>query len=138
MEHLQGENRKPIGRILQDKKPSFLDERIRISKDFTFYGVTQTRAGEAEISIAFKIIKTNGEQYIIDYHELISPKYFDGAGKIKLNTPYLSIVIEGKNLGNLVDYFAEHRVVWLKEPDSDFLKVGEGEVDIESIEVVER
>jgi hypothetical protein len=135
MEHQQKEDRKPIGKIIQEKKSrtSFTDSRIRISKDFTFYGITQTKGGDPEISLGLKIIKANGEQYIIQYHELISPIHYDGATTIKLLTPSISITITGKNLDDVIDYLAEHRLMWIKEPDSDFVEVKEGEVEISSI-----
>jgi len=132
MSHQQKEDRKPIGRILQEKKTgSFTDTRIRISKDFTFYGITQTKSGSAEISLALKIIKETGEQLIVQYHEFMSPMRFDGATTIKLATPSLTIKIVGKNLTDIIDYLAEHRLVWITEPDSDFTQVKEGEVEIE-------
>ena len=133
MQYPQKENRAQINKILQDRgtRQDFTDSRIRISKDFPFYGVTQTKSGHAEISLALKIIKANGEQLIIQYHELISPMRFNGADKIELSTSYLKITISGKNLGVLVDYLAEHRLVWIKEPDSDWVEVKEGEVEID-------
>lgn len=140
MQHQQKESKKTISEILQDKKggKDFTDTRIRISKDFMFYGVTQTKSGQAEISLALKIIKANGEQLIIQYHELISPMRFNGADKIELSTSYLKVVISGKNLDELIDYLAEHRLVWIKEPDSDFVDVKEEEVEVNSIEITEK
>ena len=138
MEYQQKENRKPIGRIIQEKRPSFRDERVMISRDFTFYGVTNTQAGEAEISIVFKIIKADGKQLMIQYHELISPMLFDGVKEIELFTPHINIKITGKNLQNLYDYIGLNRLVWIKEPDSDFIETEKGEVIIENIEVGER
>ena len=142
MQYPQKENRAQLNKILQDRENAqgFADSRIRISKDFPFYGVTQTKSGHAEISLALKIIKANGEQLIVQYHELISPMRFNGADKIELSTSYLKIAISGKNLGSLIDYLAEHRLVWIKEPDSDFVKVNEGEVEINKngIEIEER
>jgi hypothetical protein len=62
---------------------------------------------------------------------------FDGAAKITLSTPTLKIAITGKNLDNIIDYLAEHRLVWVKEPDSDFPQAGQGEAIIEKIEIEE-
>ena len=140
MQHQQKEDKKPIGKIIRERKnaSAITDSRIRISKDFTFYGITQTKAGDAEISLALKIIKANGEQLVIQYHEFISPMRFDGVGLIHLSTPSLSIKIKGKNLDDIIDYLAEHRLVWIKEPDSDFMEVKEGEAEIETIEVSEK
>jgi len=134
MQHPQEESRKPIGKILQKHKP-FTDARIRISQDFTFYGVTKSTNGTPDISIAFKITKASGEQIIIQYHELISPMLFDGATTITLNTLSLKIIIKGKHLEPLIDYLAEHRLMWIKEPDSDFMQVKEGEVVVGAITI---
>ena len=138
MEHQQKDDKKPIGKLIQDRKPKYLDKRIRISEDFHFYGITKTQAGNPEITIALKIILADGSQLIIQYHELISPMRFDGASTIKLSTLTLELIIKGKNIGNLLDYLAEHRLMWIKEPDSDFTQLKEGEVEIEKIEVKER
>lgn len=140
MQHQQKESKKKISDIIQDKRggQDFMDTRIRISKDFAFYGVTQTKSGQAEISLALKIIKADGEQLIIQYHELISPMRFNGADKIEISTSYLNITISGKNLSDLIDYLAEHRLVWIKESDSDWGEVTEGEVKIENIEIEEK
>ena len=140
MQHQQKEDRKPIGKLLQERKgiADFADTRIRMSKDFTFYGITQTKSGDAEISLALKIIMASGEQLIVQYHELISPIRFNGVDEIKISTTTLSVIIKGKNLEKIIDYLAEHRLVWIKEPDSDFMKVKEGEVEVLGIEVKEK
>ena len=138
MQHQQEEGKKPIGKLIQERKPGYLDKRIRVSEDFTFYGITKTKSGEPDISIAFKIILADGSQSVIQYHELISPMRFDGATTIKLSTLTLDITIKGKNLSDIIDYLAEHRLVWIKEPDSDFVEVKEGEVEIENIKVDEK
>ncbi|MEM8528071.1 MAG: hypothetical protein AAF806_10390 [Bacteroidota bacterium] len=112
-----------------------LKGRIREAQDFTFFGVTKTRVGEAPLSLAFKVIKQNGEQFIIQYHQLQDPFRFDGNSKIELKTTNVSIQIEGKNLQDLFDYLAEHRVVWMKEPDSEFMEIRENEVEVTNIEI---
>lgn len=138
MPHQQKDDNKPIGKLIQDKKPSYLDKRIRISEDFPFYGITKTQAGNPEISIALKIIMADGSQFIIQYYELISPMHYDGTTTIKLSTLTLEIIITGKNLDNLIDYLAEHRLMWIKEPESDWGEVKEGEIKIEKIELKKR
>lgn len=135
MEHQQNLDKKPIGKLIQDRRPSFIDKRIRISEDFTYYGVTKTQSGNAEIAIALKLILKDGQQLVFQYHELLSPMLFDGVSKITLKTLSTEITIEGKNLDRVIDYLAEHRLMWLKEPDTDWGEVEEGEVKIESIEV---
>ena len=137
MEYRQKVDSKPIGKLLQDTKPDFLDKRRRLSVDFTFYGITPSKQGMPEIAISFKIIKASGAQIYVQYHELISPMEFDGASTLSLATPNLAITITGKNLGDLADYFGEHWVMWMKEPDSDFMQVKDGEVEIQRIEVKE-
>ena len=93
----------------QYSKPS----SIRPSDNFTFYGVTKTKGGEAEISLALKLIMENGSQLIIQYHEINSPMKYDGATTIELNTSTLSITITGKRLDDIIDYLAEHRLCLL-------------------------
>lgn len=138
MEHQQKEDKKPIGKLIQDRKPNYLDKRIRISEDFPFYGITKTQAGNPEISIALKIIMADNSQLVVQYHELISPMRYDGATVIQLSTITLDIKIQGKNLDSIIDYLAEHRLVWIKEPDSDWGEVKEGEIKIERIEINEK
>lgn len=137
MQYQEKHGKKSYDHFLQEKKghPDFIDGRIRVSKDFTFYGVTQTKSGEPEISLALKIILASGEQLIFQYHELISPMRYNGADKITLATTTMNIVITGMRLENIIDYLAEHRLVWIKEPDSDFVKVDAGETYVERIEV---
>ena len=137
MEHQQKVDRKPIGRLLQQDKArkSYLDKRVRISEDFKFYGVTKTQSGDAETAIAIIIHLADGRQYILRYHDLIPLDSFDGSNTLILTTLYYSIEIKGKNLWVLMPYLAEHRLMWIKEPESDFVEVGEGEVEIERIEV---
>ncbi len=94
--------------------------KIRESKDSDFYGITKTRAGEAVLSLALKLILENGEQLIIQYHDLQSPIRFYPEDKITCSTPTLSLIIEGKNLEDILDYMSEHRLVWIKEPDNSF------------------
>ena len=73
MQHQQKVDKDPIGRLLSkdEAKASYLDKRIRISEDFTFYGITKTKAGAAEISIGLKFILASGEELVFDYHEFI-------------------------------------------------------------------
>ena len=140
MSHQPKDDKKPIGKLIQEKRglSNLSDTRIRISNDYTFYGVTKTKAGDAETSLALKIILESGEQLIVQYHEMVSPLRYDGATTIQISTPTISIKIEGKNLDDIIDYLAEHRLVWIKEPDSDFTQVKVGDVEIEKIEVKER
>ena len=142
MQHQQKVGKNPIGKVIQEKKNLSTSKfsPIRPSTDFTFYGVTKTRSGHPENSIALKIITESGEQLLINYHEIISPtRCSPNFDKIKLSTLNLAISITGKNLADLLDYLAEHRVVWMKAPDSDFMKVEkEDEAEIESITIEEK
>lgn len=137
MLHQQKDEQNSINKILNEKQgvSNFKDTRIRQSKDFAFYGVTKTQAGNPEISLALKLILKDGSQLLIQYHELNSPMKFDGSTQIELHTHSLNIVIRGARLEPLFDYLAEHRLMWVKEPDSDFVQVKEAEPRIERIEV---
>lgn len=132
---------KTLEDILTDRGTSggFGDKRIRRSKDFKFYGVSMSRTGNAERSIAVKFIRSNGEQLVIPYHDLNSPYRFDGKNIIELSTSTLHITIEGKGLEKILDYLAEHRLMWIKEPidstDSFFSSDDEGEIVISEIKV---
>ena len=63
---------------------------------------------------------------------------YDGASLIEFSTPFISVEIKGKNLEPILDYLAEHRLVWLKEPDSDWVDEKEKEVIIQNIDIKER
>ncbi|MEM8527987.1 MAG: hypothetical protein AAGG68_25320 [Bacteroidota bacterium] len=113
--------------------------KVRDARNFTFFGVTKGIIHDAPISIAFKIILQNGEQHIFQYHEVVSPMVFNGSSKIVLNTSSLSITIEGKKLNLILDYLSEHRLMWLKEPDSEFMQTKyEWESEIDKIMIEER
>ena len=113
--------------------------KVRDARNFTFFGVTKGIIQDAPISIAFKIILQNGEQHIFQYHELVSPMVFNGSSKIVLNTSSLSITIEGKKLNLILDYLSEHRLMWIKEPDSEFMQIAyEWEAEIDKIIIEER
>lgn len=138
MQHQEKVGKKSIPTLLDRKKNQYSKPSIiRPSENFTFYGITKTKAGDAEISLALKLIMENGSQLIIQYYEINSPMRYDGANTIELNTPTLSITITGKRLDDIIDYLAEHRLVWIKEPDSDFTEIDEAEPEIEKIEVKE-
>ena len=102
-----------------------------------FYETTQTRNGVREQALAFKVIFENGRQQFIQYHELVSPFSYDGSGLIELTTPLISVRITGKNLQKIFDFLGEHHIRMIKEPDGSLVPVGEGEPEIEKIEVSE-
>ena len=137
MSHQEKVGKKKIPTLLERKNKYSKPSSIRPSDNFTFYGITKTKGGDAEISLALKLIMENGSQLIIQYHELNSPMKYDGATTIELATTTLSITITGKRLDDIIDYLAEHRLVWIKEPDSDFTEIEEAEAEIEKIEVKE-
>lgn len=138
MSHQEKVGKREIPTLLSKKKEGYSKRSaIRPSENFTFYGITKTKGGDAEISLALKLIMENGSQYIIQYHEINSPMKYDGATTIELNTPTLSITISGKRLDDIIDYLAEHRLVWIKEPDSDFTETNEAEPEIEKITIEE-
>ena len=134
--HQEKVGKRDIPTLLNKKRDSYSKPSvIRPSENFTFYGITKTKAGDAEISIALKLIMENGSQLIIQYHEINSPMKYDGATTIELNTSTLSVKITGKRLEDIIDYLAEHRLVWIKEPDSDFTETNEAEPEIEQITI---
>ena len=100
-------------------------------------GASKSKSGVAEVSLALKLIMEDGSQLEIQYHEFVSPMKFDGATLIEISTPTLSIKINGKNLQSIFDYLMEHRLVWIKEPDSSMVETKEGEAEIEKIEIEE-
>ena len=123
-----------ISRLIQEGPSSHKRyARIRNSEDFTFFGVTKTVNGVPSQSLALKLILESGEQYAIQYHELTSPMRFNGADVIRISTPYLSITIKGSRLEDIFDYLAEFRVVWIKEPDSDFMQAEPHEPEVQQI-----
>ena len=135
--HQEKVGKRTIPTLLDRKNKYSKPSSIRPSDNFTFYGITKTKGGDAEISLALKLIMENGSQLIIQYHELNSPMKYDGVTTIELATTTLSITITGKRLDDIIDYLAEHRLVWIKEPDSDFTEVDEAKPEIEKIEVKE-
>ena len=139
MQYQEKVGKKEIPKLLERKKQQYSKPSvIRPSENFTFYGVTKTKTGDAEVSIALKIIMEDGSQLVIQYHEINSPMRYNGADTIELYTPTLSIKIIGNNLDILIDYLAEQRLVWIKEPDSDFSKTDEEEPEIEKIDIEEK
>lgn len=145
MEDQDQQNRDSQNRSLQDiltdrgTNGGFRDQRIRRSRDFNFYGITQSRTGSAERSITVKFIRSNGEQLVIPYHDLNSPYRFDGKNTLELSTSTLHIIIEGKGLEKILDYLAENRLMWIKEPltseDSFFSSDDEDEMVVSDIKV---
>jgi len=133
------EQNKSIPTLLQrDPKYRAKVQRIRMSRDFEYFGITETKSGQAPISLAFKITFRDGTSKAIQYHELISPFELESGGtKIVLQTSSFAIHIEGQELDDLFEYFMEHRIMWVKEPDSDFPKASEGNPQIARIQIVE-
>ena len=96
----------------------FGDIKIRRSRDFRFYGITQSRTGTPEHTFALKIIKSDKEQLVIPYHDIGTPIKFDGKGIIEISAASIHLIIEGKGLDKILDYLAEHRLMWIKEPET--------------------
>ena len=123
------------GKFTQNLAP---EAKIRNSKDYQFYGITKTNAGDATLSLALKLILENGEQLILQYHELQSPIRFKPADLITFSTPTLSVTIEGKKLESILDYISEHRLVWIKEPDNSFGQANDNEPQVTNIKIEEK
>jgi len=117
----------------------FGEAKIRRSRDFKFYGITQARTGRNETTMAFKIIQSSLEQLVIPYHDIATPIKFDGKNTIEMSASTLHITIEGQGLEILLDYIIEHRLMWVKEPENSsdtFLSNDDnGEIIITSIDV---
>jgi hypothetical protein len=134
---MQEEQNKQIPFLVREKerKNKATENRIRPSSDYPFYGVTKTVRGEPTLSMALKIILKDGRQFAFNYHELVSPIEYDGASEISIQTLSKTITIEGRNLEQLFDYILEHRLVWMKEPDSSLVIANDNEVQISAISV---
>lgn len=133
------QNSKTLQDILTSKSLSsdFGDKRIRRSRDFKFYGITQGRTGTPEQTLAIKITKSNGEQLVIEYSDLVSPKKYDGRDKLEISTLSIHITIEGKGLDKIIDYLAEHRLMWIKEPESSDELFFDPEMDDEDMVIIQ-
>ncbi len=122
MEDQHRADRNDIKELLANRAYSsaaFNNEKIRRSRDFEFFGVTQSRTGTPETAKAIKIILSSGEQLVIKYHEVGCPITYDGTGKIEFTIAGTSkITIHGNNLEAILDYLAEERLMWIKEPES--------------------
>ena len=127
--------RNTTGSFTQNLAP---EGKIRDSRDYQFYGITKTKAGDAVLSLALKLILEDGEQIIIQYHELQSPIRFKPADIITFSTSTLSVTIEGKNLEPILDYISEHRLVWIKEPDNSFGQGNDNEPEVTNIKIEEK
>lgn len=99
------------------------------TNEYAFFGLAHNQT----TPLGFKIFFAAGKIAAIHYHDLISPFEFDGACNIKLKTPALELKITGKNLSILFDHLFENRVAWIKEPDTSFAQVSEGQPEIEAI-----
>jgi len=111
-----------------------LDEVRKSRGNNPYFGVTNSRSGIPENSIALKLISASGEQKALHYHDILSPLDYDGIGKISIATLKLKVVIEGENLEELFDYILEHRVKWISEAQSSFEEVEDGKPIITTIE----
>lgn len=138
------ENNKTESRSVQDllRKGSSLgslrDEKIRRSRDFKFFGVTQSRTGTPDMSQSIKLILSTNEQLLIPYHQISTPIRYDGSGEIELSVDGQHFKISGIGLETIIDYIAEQRLMWIKEPmfSEDSFMDDEELVVIRSIEKV--
>lgn len=118
--------------------PTLVEKGVRPSKSFTYYGITISKGGVLPQSLALKLLFPDGSQQAINYHELSSPMKFNGKTKIELNTPTLSIVIDGNHLEKLFDYILEHAVVWIEDRGESITEDVKGGVVIDSIKIEEK
>ncbi len=115
MEEKEGDSKQDTKNSLKSglkEKPKF--------RDYGSYAIVTPTKGQSDISLALKIIKKNGEQIAIWYYEINSPIKLESPKKLEFSTPNLKISIQGENLQNLFDALLEHKVVWIKEPESEF------------------
>lgn len=97
---------------------AFNSDIIRRSRDFEFFGVTQSRTGSPDIAKSMKLILSSGEQHIVKYHDIGCPITFDGNSKIEFTIAGTSkVTITGNGLEAVLDYIAEERLMWIKEPE---------------------
>lgn len=95
----------------------FGEIKIRRSRDFQFYGITQARTGNPEMTLSLKVIKSSKKQIVIPYHDISTPITYNGRNKIELSASTIHLTIEGSGLDKILDYLAEHRLMWIKEPE---------------------
>lgn len=118
--------------------PQLVEKGVRPSKSFTYYGITISKGGVLPQSLSLKIIRPDGSQLAINYHEFTSPLKFNGKTEIELNTPTLLIKIEGNHLEKLFDYILENAVVWIEDRGETITEDVKGGVVIDLIEVKEK
>ncbi len=124
----QSEQNKSIPEFLRYKQGS--SAAFKGLGNNPFYGLAHERDG---MSVALKFTTALGEQKAIHYHDLVSPMEYNGDTEIQLCTTRIQVIIVGKNLQQLFDNIIQHRVIWIKEPDSSFTDVEEGDVEVSSI-----
>ncbi len=120
---------------------AFTEKRIRRSRDFKFFGVTQSRTGSPDLAQYIKIIFSNNEQILISYHQLSQPVKYEGSSMIEISADSLHLKIMGRGLENIMDYIAEQRLMWIKEPslsEDAFLSLDEQEDETVIIDSIER
>ena len=126
----QSEQSKSIPEFLRYKDNS--SSAIKTLGNNPFYGLAHERDGMA---VAFKIVTALGEQKAIHYHDLVSPIEYNGDTEIQLCTTRIQVKIIGKNLEQLFDNIIQHRVIWIKEPDSSFINEEASSVVVSSIRI---
>lgn len=124
----QSEQSKSIPEFLRYKDSS--SSAIKALGNNPFFGLAHERDGMA---VALKFTSAMGNQKAIHYHDLVSPMEYNGDTEIQLCTTRIQVVIVGRNLQQLFDNIIQHRVIWIKEPDSSFQDVKEGDVEVQSI-----
>lgn len=116
-------------------------EFIRKAKDRTYYGYTFDQAsGRHPLSLALDFFLKDGSRFGVYYMEINSPILLSlGSGtepqSVTLRTSSNEIVIAGRNLTPVYEFLLEQRLVWLKELETSFAEVADGETVIERIEL---
>jgi hypothetical protein len=121
----------PFRRAANDSTTQDASAQVPHQKEYEFFGLAHSQAS----TIGFKIMFAGGNIAAIQYHDIISPLEYDVQGLITIRTLSVNITIKGKNVQELFDYLFENRVVWMKEPDSSFTQVPDGQPEIETIKL---
>lgn len=85
--------------------------------------------------VGLRVLFADGRVAFVQYHDLVSPLTFDGAGEIELRTPAMSLKISGRNLAALFDHLCSHRVAWVREPEGSFFQSAEGQAEIIALDL---
>lgn len=105
------------------------------TEDYTCFGLCKkdTRV------LSLKVLFSNGGIALIAYSRMMTPITYNGKNEIKLDTPTMQMVIQGKNLPALIDFLGQQRLAWIQSSgsvsQSDSLMMSKGEPEIIAIQI---